>query len=287
MECHFVFALRAVVLCQMSVMCGFGPKRSSNSNPNGSKWSSRQKLHPLNMQSNGTPKPTITWYKNGVILNNRARAYKYPLPDGELLRLGRLLKSRHEGDYECKASNAAGSATSQTVSLTIYKAGSTPSGFPRIAKHPGFALITSGEDGTFECVATGTPPPVISWLKENKPIDLSDPRITIPTPGTVKITNVQAADEGLYECVATNSLGMVHSRLARLLHKVSFQKPVITSPPQPVTVDPETVVYLNCSATGFPKPSIVWELDGVRLAGEVLMACLPYKIYRSLGTTLA
>lgn len=48
---------------------------------------------------------------------------------------------------------------------------------------------------------------------------------------------------------------------------MSYKKPVITSPPQPVTVDPETVVYLNCSATGYPKPSIVWERDGFRLAG--------------------
>ena len=48
---------------------------------------------------------------------------------------------------------------------------------------------------------------------------------------------------------------------------MSYKKPVITSPPQPVTVDPETVVFLNCSATGYPKPCIVWERDGVTLAG--------------------
>ena len=69
----------------------------------------------------GTPKPSITWYRNGAVLTTRARALKFTLPDGELLRLGRILKSRHEGDYECKASNAAGSVTSQTTSLTIYK----------------------------------------------------------------------------------------------------------------------------------------------------------------------
>lgn len=49
---------------------------------------------------------------------------------------------------------------------------------------------------------------------------------------------------------------------------VRYSKPVITSPPQPVTVDPETVVYLNCSATGYPRPSIVWEQDGVLFAGS-------------------
>jgi len=42
---------------------------------------------------------------------------------------------------------------------------------------------------------------------------------------------------------------------------------VITSPPQPVTVDPETVFHLNCSATGHPKPAILWERDGESLLG--------------------
>lgn len=96
---------------------------------------------------------------------------------------------------------------------------STPSGFPKIVKNPGYALVTSGDDGSFECNATGNPQPVITWLKESKPLDLSDPRISIPKPGTLKITSVQASDAGRYACVATNSLGMVYSRVATLVHR--------------------------------------------------------------------
>jgi len=69
----------------------------------------------------GTPEPSITWYQNGVVLSKRARALKFRIPGGELLRLLRLLERHHVGDYMCKASNADGTATSQTTSLKIYR----------------------------------------------------------------------------------------------------------------------------------------------------------------------
>lgn len=86
--------------------------------PNGALY--RSYMH-LICRVTGDPKPSITWYKNGAVLTVRDRAQKFPLPDGELLRLGSILKSRHEGDYTCKASNAVGIATSQTTSITIYR----------------------------------------------------------------------------------------------------------------------------------------------------------------------
>ena len=47
----------------------------------------------------------------------------FPLSGGEFLRLGPLRKNRHVGDYYCKASNEVGTATSQTVSLAVYRGG--------------------------------------------------------------------------------------------------------------------------------------------------------------------
>lgn len=69
----------------------------------------------------GTPKPTVKWYKNGVALRSLDRAHTFPLPGGELLRLGPVRRARHRGDYQCKASNSEGSATSQASSLMIYR----------------------------------------------------------------------------------------------------------------------------------------------------------------------
>lgn len=217
----------------------------------------------------GSPKPTVTWYKDTVALTSSHRAYTFTLPDGELLRLGPVRQSRHSGNYQCRASNPQGSATSQKVSLMIFRASSAPSGFPRITKHPFLVKTSTGEDATFNCNATGTPEPSISWMKDKLPLNLSQSsKYTAPSRGVLRITNVQPEDKGSFECVVSSRMGMVYSRAAKLLLEVRYSKPVITSPPQPVTVDPETVVYLNCSATGYPRPSIVWEQDGVRFAGS-------------------
>lgn len=52
------------------------------------------------------------------------------------------------------------------------------------------------------------------------------------------------------------------NKYCNISFSVRYSKPVIRKPPQPVTVDPETVVYLRCSAYGLPHPAIIWERDG-------------------------
>lgn len=52
--------------------------------------------------------------------------------------------------------------------------------------------------------------------------------------------------------------------------KVVNTKPVITKPPMPITVNPETDVHLNCTATGTPQPDIRWEHKGVTVGYSVL-----------------
>ena len=78
----------------------------------------------------------------------------------------------------------------------------------------------------FECIATGKPTPTISWMKDNLPLNLSDPKISIPRPGVVKITDVEPADTGHFECVATSVMGMVYSKRAKLEHEGLCLKPI-------------------------------------------------------------
>ena len=96
---------------------------STNSNSNSSKCSSRQRLAHFICRVTGNPKPSITWYKNGVVLLVRGRLKGSRLPGGALVHIERVIKSRDKGDYMCKASNADGTATSQTSSLEIYNRG--------------------------------------------------------------------------------------------------------------------------------------------------------------------
>lgn len=97
-------------------------------------------------------------------------------------------------------------------------ASNVPSGFPRITKHPFLVKTSTGEDATFNCNATGTPEPSISWMKDKLPLNLSQSsKYTAPSRGVLRITNVQPEDKGSFECVVSSRMGMVYSRAAKLL----------------------------------------------------------------------
>lgn len=78
----------------------------------------------LNCQANGEPEPTITWYKDGMLLRTApqdARSHRVLLPAGNLffLRVAHSRKDSDAGVYWCEASNALGKARSRNASLTV------------------------------------------------------------------------------------------------------------------------------------------------------------------------
>ncbi|XP_067028665.1 receptor-type tyrosine-protein phosphatase delta-like isoform X2 [Acropora muricata] len=211
----------------------------------------------------GFPAPNITWYKNDSAIRRLPWFTRLPVAGGEYLRLGSMRWYRHDGVYHCRASNEVGTATSKKSPLMVYKVKRSPQEFPKIIKQTFGQRIYTGDDARYECNATGNPAPKISWMVDKLPVNLSNPRYSLPSPGVLTVANIQQGDHGtLFECVATNIHGMVYSRGTTLMHKFRYSAPVISKPPQPVTVDPETVVYLYCSANGLPHPAILWERDG-------------------------
>ena len=59
-----------------------------------------------------------------------------------------------------------------------------PVGFPQIIQNPGMKVVEMGRNAVLMCEATGEPSPVITWVKDVKPIDfkvgvsLHDPSIS-------------------------------------------------------------------------------------------------------------
>nr|XP_048713056.1 neural cell adhesion molecule L1-like protein isoform X3 [Caretta caretta] len=109
-----------------------------------------------------------------------------------------------------------------------------------------------------ECIAEGLPTPHLNWIKAGR--DLPKDRAVTESFGKVlKIEQVSAADEGTYECTASNSVGRV---------KHEFQVHV-EEPPQWIK-KPTSDVYsikstalLLCEATGKPEPTIKWKRNGI------------------------
>ncbi|KAM7170269.1 neural cell adhesion molecule L1-like protein isoform 1-T2 [Macrochelys suwanniensis] len=109
-----------------------------------------------------------------------------------------------------------------------------------------------------ECIAEGLPTPHLNWIKVGR--DLPKDRAVTESFGKIlKIEQVSAADEGTYECTASNSVGRA---------KHEFQVHVEEPPrwirkPTGDVYSIESSALLLCEATGKPEPTIKWKRNGM------------------------
>ncbi|NXY61032.1 HMCN1 protein, partial [Callaeas wilsoni] len=207
----------------------------------------------LPCKASGVPKPSIVWSKKGeVILPSNVRfsagsdgSLSVVSPGGE-----------ESGEYVCTATNAAGYAT-RKVQLTVYVK-------PRVSRpgdqqgnahdKPIEVSVIAGEDVTLPCEVRSLPPPIITWAKEMQLISPFSPRHTFLPSGSMKISETQVSDSGMYICVATNIAGNVTQSVKLSVHV----PPRIQRGPRVLKVQAGQRVELPCSAQGVPAPSISW-----------------------------
>lgn len=66
-----------------------------------------------------------------------------------------------------------------------------------------------GSVAKIHCKAQGTPPPIIRWEKDGAPSDSLPGHIT-DMNGTLHFNGVLAEDKGRYNCIASNSQGIIN-----------------------------------------------------------------------------
>jgi hypothetical protein len=130
---------------------------------------------------------TYQWQKNGV---------KIPGATGVSYRISRV-KSSDAATYTVVATNAAGSATSAGVRLTVSSATSRPV----ITVQPTSRMAAVGSSVTFTAAASGSPTPTYQWKKDTWTI------IPGATRASYTISRVSASDAGTYTVVVSNSVG--------------------------------------------------------------------------------
>ncbi|KAB1264441.1 Neural cell adhesion molecule L1-like protein [Camelus dromedarius] len=128
-----------------------------------------------------------------------------------------------------------------------------------------------------ECEAKGNPEPTFSWTKDDKPFDLSDPRIIVSnSSGTFKIPNEGhiAHFQGKYRCFASNKLGIAMSE------EIEFIVPNVPKFPKekidPLEVEEGDPIVLPCNPPkGLPPLHIYWmniELEHIKQDERVYMS---------------
>ncbi|NWW37465.1 HMCN1 protein, partial [Panurus biarmicus] len=207
----------------------------------------------LPCKASGVPKPSIVWSKKGeVILPSDVRFSAGS--DGSLYVVSP--GGEESGEYVCTATNAAGYAT-RKVQLTVYVK-------PRVSRpgdqqgnahdKPIEVSVIAGEDVTLPCEVRSLPPPIITWAKEMQLISPFSPRHTFLPSGSMKISETQVSDSGMYICVATNIAGNVTQSVKLSVHV----PPRIQRGPPVVKVQAGQRVELPCSAQGVPAPLVSW-----------------------------
>lgn len=213
----------------------------------------------LKCRVEGMPRPTISWVlANQTVVSETSMGNRrvWVTPDGTLTIYHLSVYDR--GFYKCVASNSAGQ-DSLLVKIQVITAP------PVIIEQKRQAVTgTLGESVKLPCTAKGTPQPHVHWVlsdgTELKPLQLARSKFFLYLNGTLSIKNIAPSDRGTYECIATSSSGS-ERRVVVLTVEEQETVPRIEIASQKWTeVNLGEKLLLNCSATGDPKPRIIWRL---------------------------
>nr|XP_057944277.1 neuronal cell adhesion molecule-like isoform X8 [Doryrhamphus excisus] len=120
-------------------------------------------------------------------------------------------------------------------------------------------MVLRGHVLEMECIAEGLPTPDISWAKVSGELPATRTSF-LHYQKTLRVVNVSEADAGEYRCTARNRHGTAH----RTVHVTIKAAPYwISGAPRNLVLAPGENGVLTCRASGTPKPSIRWAMNGI------------------------
>jgi len=213
----------------------------------------------------GIPDVTYAWLRNGKPLitdpdkiapEDRGR---FEARDN-VLKIRQVQKERDEGMYQCMAKNDLDKrySSGQLKVLTLP---------PSFIKRPLDERIYAAEQGnvTIHCEPEAAPLPNITWYHKGNRLG-SGGKIEIYANGNLQITNLNSADDGQYECVATNKYGSARSRTLLII----MAGPTFTAGQKPlprIVANKGKTIDLRCKALADDKldRAYHWRLNGILL----------------------
>ncbi|XP_026287667.1 netrin receptor DCC isoform X2 [Frankliniella occidentalis] len=232
--------------------------------------------------------PVVSWRGgDGQTLSFIGDTYRSKLPNGSLYisAFGEEDDVAPVAEYQCLVSlEGVGSVVSRTARLQL----ATPA---KIVQQPADLRVFPGQTAHFACVTQPVPGPGraagphAAWLRNDRPLLLDPARMLVMPSGALEIDEVQASDQGAYQCNATGPASGVLSSKASLTINMdieageSIMAPVFIATPRSTEVMAGKNVTLDCAANGNPRPEISWLKDGITID----MAHLDSR-FRKVGT---
>ncbi|CAH1784097.1 unnamed protein product [Owenia fusiformis] len=154
----------------------------------------------LECAAKGSPGPEIAWQKDGGDDFPAARERRmHVMPEDDVFFIVEV-KSSDEGTYSCTATNAAGSII-VNATLTVLE---TPSFFKPM---PSEMHSKEGETTVLQCMASGSPKPMLTWQKDDKPLEVTPRHFFTTNNQLLVIVQTSPGDAGKYTCEMANTLG--------------------------------------------------------------------------------
>ncbi|KAK9519341.1 hypothetical protein VZT92_022077 [Zoarces viviparus] len=159
----------------------------------------------LTCKVTGSPKPLVSWLKDGLPLEDDPRHIITADRSGICSLILDSMTAEDSGQYACYATSSMGSAG--TLAKVVVRAP------PRFVSRLESACLLEGEDIQFTCSTLTTPLPRIRWLKDGR--ELTDQQnyfiLNDARSGILCLTVISAseADIGQYECELSNELGCI------------------------------------------------------------------------------
>ncbi len=105
----------------------------------------------FSVTATGTAPLTYQWFMNGMVAGTNSSTFS----------IAQTMTGQNNARIYVKITNTEGSATSNTVTLTVNQAAPTA---PTITQQPTNATVTAGQTATFTVTATGTAPLTYQWF---------------------------------------------------------------------------------------------------------------------------
>lgn len=117
--------------------------------------------------------------------------------------------------------------------------------------------VAQGETALLECAPPkGIPEPTVVWRKNGQKIETENSkRFRIVDGGNLAIQDTRQTDEGQYQCIAKNIVGVRESILALL--KIHVKPFLIRGPHDQIVVERSSVTF-QCRVGGDPMPDVLW-----------------------------
>ncbi|XP_032292306.1 titin homolog isoform X4 [Drosophila virilis] len=212
----------------------------------------------------GFPTPVLKWFKDG-----------HELKPGDVYQ---LTGTNSLGTYCCIARNCMGE-TSSTAVLTVEDIQNQLTDEERLVfthqnQAPKFLTGLKSTDAKinepfqFKVVVKATPDPILSWFRDELPIDPNERYNHYRGENEEWLLDIKSAefiDQAEWKCVAVNDFGTsITSCFLKLQIPRHYKKPRFLECLRAVLTE-EGAVNLECKVIGVPQPVLKWYKDGVEL----------------------